>query len=290
MLRLESPEESASLQGSGPGPGAAAVGAGPHPGRAGRYRPAPSVVCAPGAVGPLFCALRVPLAPGPLPLRGPLRRGAPAAAVAAPVRAFRPSASLRRGRAPGVPPGSTARACAPLRGSCASRWPRCAWGRPPPAAGFLRVPLLRSVLPAALRVAPPGPPLPVRCRGFGPGGFRPRGLRGLRPLSPASGPGAFGCAPRLRGLRCLCCGCCGGRGLLPLPPPRPCAPRWGAAGSAWPPALGAPAPALRAPPVGAAASAAIPAALPLSAPRQGFPSAGLRPGLDPVRVFCVRRA
>jgi len=88
-------------------------------------------------------------------------------------------------------------------------------------------------------------------------GSWPRGLRGpLGPLVSASGPGAFWLRARASaGLRCasvraarvplrgsLARCCCGGRWVLPWPPPRPCRPRWGLAGSAWPPALGAPAP------------------------------------------------
>ena len=62
--------------------------------------------------------------------------------------------------------------------------------------------------------------------------------------------------------------------VLPWPPPRPCRPRWGLAGSAWPPALGAPAPGLRPPPC----IRLLPAAAPVGLPDfdTAFPAAILR--------------
>ena len=264
---------------------------------------------------PLLCALRV------LPGRcacaccpRPLRRGAPAAASLPRSGALRPpSASLRL---PGPPPGPCPPAlalgpCAPLRGSVASRWPRCAWAALRPlraSCAALRSPLLCSVRPLALRGFPAGAPWarPLRLRASG------RRLRlfapvvafapALRFASPAAraasgavGSGPWACAgrwPACFGLRPR--GLLAARGGLPplavrclrllrwlrgspLPPPRPCRPLRGLAGSARPPALGAPAPGPSGLPLSSGCFRVRLAALPLSAARQGFPPAGLWP-------------
>lgn len=163
-----------------------------------------------------------PLLRTPAPL-GPPARAAPRRARV--VRFGRPRGRLRLGPlARGVPRlrCRSARAAlpAPAVARLWGRWPRRGW-----------------VGPRSFR--------------WGAGGCAPRGWLWLAPPPPLSAcsprpPASL--APALGGSVPLrCCGA--GRGLLPLPPPRPCAPRWGAAGSARPPALGAPAPALRAPPV-----------------------------------------
>lgn len=215
-------------QGRGPGPGAH-FGAPPFP-------PGPLQAAGPDplwsarlrAVGPLF--LRTPrplLRRGPCPCAGPLRRGAPAAA-SRPRSGFLRPRFARRGRAPGVPPGSPARAvCAaarlrglslpPLRlGSPSARCGlpplrsgrpcsapcsplRFAWARrvpPCPSAVASVAWRLRCCAPSRLRSAR----LLLRLGGFGPGGFRPRGLRGLRPLVSA-------CRPRGLAARRACAAC-----------------------------------------------------------------------------------
>lgn len=250
---------------------------GSHPSRPGRlpprtlcgvrpFAPGRSSLAAPSGLPPLFLP-----APGPFPRRGPCPcagplRGGPPAPCAAPCA---PAPRLVRSAA-----------CAPLRGSAGSRWPRCAWLalRPLRAPCSVALALLRarSCASRVPRRVPPGP-CPFGASGGSLVGLVassaarscPGGLRG--PLArfwwpPA--PGAF----RWRAAACRRLRCLGGCGVLPASPPAPAAPL-GLAGSARPPALGAPAPALRAPPVVGGASAALPAALPLSAAPQGFPSA-----------------
>lgn len=252
--------------------------------------PRPSVVCAPAGRWPAFFAHSAsPVAPGPLPLRGSAAARRACRRFAAPVRLFAPSL-----RSPGPGPGRSPRlsrsalvrrfaapralaapaalgvALRPLRASAAALWS----------------PLLCSALPSALRVGPPGPPLPVRCRLRRFGGSAAARLRACAPLACSSGsaalapaascpgglrgplarlfwppaPGAFWLrAARLRSACCLCRGCLSLAALAcrllllpwlrgsPCLPPAPAAPL-GLAGSARPPALGALAPALRAPP------------------------------------------
>ena len=245
-------------------------GLGGPPSRLGRDRPKPSAVlrACPGAASFLAAPLRrrspglfahsaSPVAPGPLPLRG----SAPARRARPPLRGPGPAPSARacacRGRAPRLPPRlSRSAACAPLRGSAGTRWPRCALG----AA------LLRCGLPPRC-FGRPCCARPCPCASRGPAGSppaRPFGLRARRAPAPGAlaargaafcgpGPRGFlaGCArllaracPRCAGARLGCCASCAavvGR-ASPLPPPRPGRPRWGLPGSAWPPALGAPAP------------------------------------------------
>jgi hypothetical protein len=275
------------LQGRGPGPGAHS-GAPPFP-------PGPLQAAGPDplwsarlrAVGPLF--LRTPrplLRRGPCPCAGPLRRGAPAAA-SRPRSGFLRPRFARRVRGPGVPPGSPARplcAAARLRGlslpplRLGSPSARCglpplrsgrpcsapcsplrfAWARrvpPCPSAVASVAWRLRCCAPSRLRSAR----LLLRLGGVGPGGFLPRGpARAVGPLVLASGPRGFLAARRAPALGLLPLS-----GLLlwlrgsPLLPPRPCCPRWGLSGGARPPALGALAPALRAPLFVAAASVGL---------------------------------
>ena len=158
----------------------------------------------------LFAHSASPLAPGPLPLRGaaPARRAR--RRFAGPVRRIPPSAPLgpRRPRPSRLPPGSPARPCAPLRGSCGTRWPRLPGASPRFASGSLAGGRPRFVSGSPLvsawpRRVPPGAPA-SRLRGrlapapgaraaYGPRFFapRPRGFfprprpRGLRAEAPA---------------------------------------------------------------------------------------------------------
>lgn len=262
------------VPGPTPGPHPSRLGpcfdAGPDPLWCAALRSGPLVPRCPfGAPSALFARSGSLSAPGPLPLR----RSPPGRAARALCRPLRP----------GPPARSLGRLCAPsgLRGLSLAP---LRLARPPPAAGSL-FGRPCSAPCSLLRFAgsPPGPPGALPLRGFGGfprrpcgllgGALLPRGLRGLRPLFPASGPGAFaargGFPPLAVPLSVLLPWLRGS----PLLPPRPCRPRWGLSGSARPPALGAPAPALRAPPVVGGASAALPAALPLSAAPQGFPLA-----------------
>lgn len=246
---------------------------------------------------PFLRTPRVLLRRGPCPCAGPLRRGAPAAAS-------RPQSGLAalpsvagagpRGSPPALSLGLSS-AGAPAPAPPGSRWPRLVPGSPPLCCGL---PPLRSgrpcsaLAPRAPARGPAGSPPPRPLRGFGPGGFRPRGPRGLWPrlwwLSPPGPPAR----PRLRGLAVrvgsflLCLGPVVVPGSPLASPPRPCRPRWGLAGSARPEwvACGPPPPSAAAPP--GRMSNLIPRA-PLSPPRQGgispltFPNACaimIRPG------------
>lgn len=218
-----------------------------------------------GGPPPFLPAPRGRLRRGPCPCAAVLRGGAPAPRSAAPVRRIAPALRLRsgcRGRAPAAaPPALPLGPCAPLRGSAGARCPRCAPGsasapgRASAALLWSPFPLLR--LASALRVGPPGPPSAVRCAAPGPGGSGPRGLRGpCGPLVSASGPGALAARwaaarVRLRPLRCPLSAAAVVSVGSPLPPPRPCRPRWGLAGCARPPALGLRPAAARLPGVGA---------------------------------------
>ena len=187
-----------------------------------------------------FCALRVPACAGaPAPARGrsgaarppPLRCPGPA-----------PSALPRFARSPGPPPGPAPRlsrsACVRACALLGARWPRCAWGRPSFGCGLPLVALALCVRPSALRVAPPGPPGPSPSGLRGRSAPAPGPVRPFGPLFPALAPGLFCARPARRaalsivGVRCVF-----PSALVsvasPLPPSRPCAPRWGAAGSAW---------------------------------------------------------
>lgn len=154
---------------------------------------------------PFLRTPRALLRRGPCPCAGPLRRGAPAAAS-------RPQSGLAalpsvagagpRGSPPALSLGLSS-AGAPAPAPPGSRWPRLVPGSPPLCCGL---PPLRSgrpcsaLAPRAPARGPAGPPPPRPLRGFGPGGFRPRGPRGLWPrlwwLSPPGPPAR----PRLRGL------------------------------------------------------------------------------------------
>lgn len=119
---------------------------------------------------------------GPCPCARPLRRGPPG-----------PGGPRRSPPAPSLGP------CAALRASAGARWPRCAWGRPPFAAGALRfasVALASCRPPRCASRGPAGPPPRRPLRGFGAGGLQPRGpARPFGPLVVAFGPRGF-CARR----------------------------------------------------------------------------------------------
>lgn len=182
------------MGGCAPGPPGGGKCRPPSPGRLGApfVAPKPAIVCAPARPrvrssasaspsGSLFarsasCRAGAPApalvrfgAARPPPLRG--RVSAHSALASLPAPAPRP-----------LPPGSGARPCAPLRGSCGARCRRC----PGLALAALRAPVGRpcSVSGAALglRVGPPGPPLPRPLRGFGGGWLPPRGP--ARPCGP----------------------------------------------------------------------------------------------------------
>lgn len=201
-----------------------------------------------------FCALRVPCCAGaPSPARvpsgaarpQPLRGSGPPPSGRGP---FRPLPSPGPGRCPRLFRSALVCRC---RGSAGSLWPRL-----PLAPAFLccglpvRSALLRAALGRVQRVASPGPPLAVRSGfgppaafaslgpgGFGPGLLRPGGLSrpaagswclrppgcGLRPLSSGGGSSGGGCSWAAAAVA----------GGFPLPPPRPCRPLRGLAGSAW---------------------------------------------------------
>lgn len=209
-----------------------------------------------GALPAALCALRAPrLRRGPCPCAGSLRRGAPGAAARARFVARLPPCAALRSPGPPLgpsPPALSLGPCAPLRGSAGARWPRCAWVR---AALGCGLPALRSGRPCSAspsplrfawpRRAPPGPPA-SRLRGRlppAPGALRgPSGrLFRLRPPGLWRAAGALLACP---GARCALSRL-SGRSVVrasPLLPPRPCRPRWGLPGSAWPPAWGLPPP------------------------------------------------
>ena len=136
-----------------------------------------------GACAPLFALSAWPLAPGPLPLRGP-----------APARRARPFAP------PGRPPRSSARGSCGLAPSSPAR--SGSWGlRSPSLLSGLALLPPRSGSGSRLRPWPlAGPPRPLLRRGApAPGAcpLRPSGLRGL--LGPAPGaPARAPCALALR--------------------------------------------------------------------------------------------
>ena len=213
-----------------PGPGATRAPPGPLGSSAALRRH--QAVCAPvpPVGGPFFAHSAAPFAPGPLPLRGPLRRGAPGAASRARSGPWGPRFA-RRARPPGLPPRlRRSAACAPLRGSAGARWPRLV--RAPasaPAAGSLFGRPCSAPPPPRPSAWPRRvPPAPSRFAGFGGGCLRPRGARGLWPRSGGCAPRGLAARPRLRGLA--------GASFVPLfvpwgSPLRPPAP---------PPPLGAP--------------------------------------------------
>ena len=220
-----------------PGPGAARAPPGPLGSSAALRRH--QAVCAPvpPVGGPFFAHSAAPFAPGPLPLRGPLRRGAPGAASRARSGPWGPRFA-RRARPPGLPPGSVAR---PLVRRCAA--PRALAG--PVWFGLrhplrLRAPCSVALAPLRLRRAPARgpagspPPRPAsRASGAaasGPGGPAAFG-RGLVAAPPGALLRARACAGLLVPLSCRCA--C--RGALPCAPP-PRRPRWGLRGARglWP--------------------------------------------------------
>lgn len=198
------------------------------------------------AVGLAFCALRVLPRRGPCPCARPLRRGAPAAASRA--RSGVCALASLAGPAPrGFPPGSPARPCAPLRGSCGARCRRC----PGLALAALRAPVRSPLLrlgrgPWASRRPAGAPPAPSASRLRGRLAPAPGACAALRAacLGPLA-PGALTARPRLRGLAggSVAAFPGWGRPLPCAPPPR--RPRWGLRGArgpfgwASPPAAGA---------------------------------------------------
>ena len=197
-----------------PGPGATRAPPGPLGSSAALRRH--QAVCAPvpPVGGPFFAHSAAPFAPGPLPLRGPLRRGAP-------------------GPAPrGSPPApSLGRLCAAARLRGRSLAPSGSGSGIRSGCGLpVRSPLLRSASAAPQRVAPPGPPRPVPLRGLrgrlppAPGGPRPSAaVWWLRPPGPCCAP-----APA-RACWCLFRAAVRAVGLSPAPP-RPAAPAGGSGG------------------------------------------------------------
>lgn len=187
----------------------------------------------------LFAHSASPLAPGPLPLRGAASARRARRRFAGPVRRIPPSAPLgpRRPRPSRLPPGSPARPCAPLRGSCGTRWPRLTGASPRFAAGSLTGgrPCFVSGSPLVSAWPRRVPPRRARFAASGAAGSCPGGARGLwAALFCAPPPGllssraparAAGGGPR----------CCLVRSFQPLslvvrfspkPPPVP-RPRWG---------------------------------------------------------------
>jgi len=222
---------------------------------------------------------------GVAPARRARRRFAPRSGVPPSLR----SAALRsgrRGRPPGPgPPAPPLGPCAPLCGSVGPRWPRCAWARLPLCCGLPpRCSGCPCSAPPCLCASrgPAGSPRARPLRGFGGGRLPPRGLRG--PLARFSRPPAPGPLLRARARprllppagAVLFPRCLGSRvglwlgfapagappyrsprraspvliGGSPLPPPRPCRPLRGLAGSARLRLWGLPPPALRAAPSG----------------------------------------
>lgn len=221
----------ASLPRPSPAWGCAALA--PNPLRlcaAGRGSLVPRCAARPRA---LFALSASPAAPGSLPRRGSASARRARRRFASRSGAWRPRFARRvrpSGAPPRLPRSGLVRACfaAP---SAPSRCPRCAWvalAALRASSAALRLPLLPLGLPLALRGLRAGsPPAPARFAASGAGGSRPGGFGAASPRSFAPAPGAWFCSPRLRG----CAGVARLSGVLPPPPPRPCAPRWGAAGS-----------------------------------------------------------
>lgn len=165
-------------------------------------------------------------APGPLPLRSPRRGRRPRPPLSRPRSGLSGPRFAPRGRAPAVPPGSVAR---PLVR-------RFAAPRALAAAAVVSLPLAALRAPCPVALAPlVVAPLPRVGRRVPP---RPSALRRWARRAPARGPG--GCRRRSLpfGPRAWWCSraparCAGALSVgSPLPPPRPCRPRWGLAGSA----------------------------------------------------------
>ena len=216
-----------------------------------------------------------PLAPGraaPRPLCPPRPSGAP-------LRLSRGIASLGcavPAAAPGLPhPGAP---------------PRRFWGRACRRSGGLRAPPGCRPSPVAAWGASGSPPPALSRRYAPPRGARPALRAGL--LVAPRPPGVWFCAPAgllppLAWLRCLFCSC---RLGSPLPPPRPCRPRWGLAGSAVPAAGGSRPRPCRGSPLEPAASALPARRSPIIGGRLKASPWRASPGLDPPPSFFVRRA
>lgn len=188
-----------------------------------------------------FCALRVRLSPAALSLACCVRSGA---ARPPPLRGPGPASPSLRSPGPPLGPsgrGSGARACVRR---CAAPWPLAAPGPLPLALAALRVSLAvalaalgRGSAAAVGRRFLSGPPA-ARLWGRlapAPGRARPSG-----PLSAGLRPGAFLCSrpPASAALVRSGAAAAVAAGFSPAPPPRPCRPRWGLAGSVRPPAGG----------------------------------------------------
>lgn len=290
------------LRGCGPGPrGAAARGPGahkgPHPVRNGAALRLPHTLCCMrgGGLRPPFLRTPRPLLPrGPCPWAGPLRRAAPAAASLPRSGAQRPPfASLR---SPGPPP----RPCPPappLGRLCAAARLRgrslaaLRLGSPSLRCGLpVRSPLLRLRFASALRVAPPGPPGPVRFAASGAVGSGPGACAALRAAcSGLSAPG-----PWLRGRACasllrFAVGAAVVVGFSPASPP-PLPPPLGAPGGREASGLGGSRPRRCAPPPVVQVLPVVRPPLVHCPPRVKAALRRAPPGLDPVRAFFVRRA
>ncbi len=167
---------------------------------------------------PLFAPLRCCRAGAPTPSLAPSGAAAPPAAVAAPVRPFRPSL-----RSPGPGPGRAPRlrrsaACAPLCGSAGSRCRRSRFAPPRCATGSLSGRPCSACGRATSSRRSPGPPSAVRVAALGPAGSRP-GARRLSPPFSAFRPPGLVVLAGSRPLRWRFVGGFSPAAPPPLPPP-----------------------------------------------------------------------
>ena len=177
----------------------------PHPQRyAGLLRGRSSLAAA-SRPPPLFAHSASAIAPGPLPRRA----SAPARPARPPLRGPGPAHSARPrfarlpgpalGASPRLPRSALVRRCAPPRALAGPAALGVGLPSLRASSASLRSPLLRVGLPAALRVAPPGPPCAARFAASGPGASAPGACAALRAACFGLRPPGLLCSPRLRG-------------------------------------------------------------------------------------------
>ena len=179
----------------------------PHPQRcAGLLRGRSSLAAAPAGAAPsAFCALRVRFcagAPAPARVRSGAARPAPASrprsgACALPRFARSPGPAL--GASPRLSRSALVRRFAPPRALAGPAALGVGLPSLRASSASLRSPLLRFGLPAALRVAPPGPPCAARFAASGPVASAPGACAALRAACFGLRPPGLLCSPRLRG-------------------------------------------------------------------------------------------
>lgn len=179
----------------------------PHPQRcAGLLRGRSSLAAAPAGAAPsAFCALRVRScagAPAPARVRSGAARPAPASrprsgACALPRFARSPGPAL--GASPRLSRSALVRRFAPPRALAGPAALGVGLPSLRASSASLRSPLLRVGLPAALRVAPPGPPCAARFAASGPVASAPGACAALWAACFGLRPPGLLCSPRLRG-------------------------------------------------------------------------------------------